>query len=192
MRKVTTILLALILTGSIPLAPPTTRWMRPSACTCRPPLRKRLRHWASCRQTRIWIRPTNTARYACSASTGLKKLPRRLNAWSPASRCSTSTRAIRRKLVQMYPRDTSAPDSHGRQDSLCDGEAATSSRGRSLRRHRSFAHVLALIAKVHETHDTTLADLKLLAEGFGKLADQQLAMATARPSAQHGQGWRPQ
>jgi len=53
-------------------------------------------------------------------------------------------------------------------------------RGRIAASASEFRQVLALISEVGETHDAALADLKMLAEGFSKLADQQ-QLAAAQP-----------
>lgn len=55
-------------------------------------------------------------------------------------------------------------------------------RGRIAASAAEFRQVLALISEVGEAHDAALADLKLLAEGFSKLADQQ-QLAAAQPSS---------
>jgi protein TonB len=83
------------------------------------------------------------------------------------------------KLVRMY-RETQARLIPGAAKTLYATAKQDFEHGEVATAASEFRDVLALIDEIHETHDTTLADLKLLAEGFGKLADQQLA--AARPS----------
>jgi TonB family protein len=180
MRKVTTILLALTLTGSIPASSADNSLDAAIGLYLSASYEEAL---AALGQLSPGADPDQADKYRALCLLGLNR---------PQEAAEAIERLVTRKpllhvdesdspkLVQMY-RETQArliPTAAktlyttAKQD-FEQGDIATAASG--------FRDVLALIAEVHETHDTTLADLKLLAEGFGKLADQQLA--AARPSA---------